>query len=848
MSAQQAGSALQMQGRRVMNLAHFVTQAARRHPNGLALVWGELQWTWRESEARIASLVAGLASLGIGHGDRVLVHSKNTNELFELTYAIFRIGAVFVPTNFRLMPGDVVQLANIAKTKLFICHADFPEHAEAVMAGAKSVERLICTAAQAGKQPFGETSVDALIKAHPQAEAPMCSVGYDDPCWFFFTSGTTGLPKAAVLTHGQMAFVVNNHLCDLMPGTTERDASLVVAPLSHGAGVHALTQVARGALSILMPTDRLDPEDAWTLVEKHRVSNMFTVPTILKMLIEHPAVDTHDHSSLRYVIYAGAPMYREDQKTILLKLGKAIVQYFGLGEVTGAITVLPPELHSEDDALGRPGTCGFERCGMQVSIQDAQGHELKPMEQGEICVAGPAVFAGYYANPEANTKAFRDGWFLTGDLGHIDAQGFVYITGRASDMYISGGSNIYPREIEEKLLMHPALTEAAVLGVPDRLWGEVGVAVCVIKPGMALSAEELLGWLEPKVSRYKMPRKVYFWDALPRSGYGKVTKKLVKEEMQLRGLLEQAEGAKDVSNGPQAVSPDRPEASEPMRLIRQPGKLAVARALAVPVGIVTLDAMLPAGTNLISGLAALMQNHGIESACLTLSGGSFEPFLYVIPSPPPDKDHAAFYSQTYQPEGGVRLETATGTLGLKDGKPFFHCHATWFEADGRRGCGHVLSDSVVVSSPMRVQGGGMVGARFEVQPDSETGFSLFMPKATGISLGKDAKRGLAVRLAPNQDLTVALEDVGRAAGFQRAVLHGGVASLIGARFTDAPPVEGYAAEILVTHSNIRCADDAGAASEMDIVAVDLHGAVGSGRLVTGDNPILMTFEGLLEAV
>ena len=177
MSAQQAGSALQMQGRRVMNLAHFVTQAARRHPNGLALVWGELQWTWRESEARIASLVAGLASLGIGHGDRVLVHSKNTNELFELTYAIFRIGAVFVPTNFRLMPGDVVQLANIAKTKLFICHADFPEHAEAVMAGAKSVERLICTAAQAGKQPFGETSVDALIKAHPQAEAPMCSVG-----------------------------------------------------------------------------------------------------------------------------------------------------------------------------------------------------------------------------------------------------------------------------------------------------------------------------------------------------------------------------------------------------------------------------------------------------------------------------------------------------------------------------------------------------------------------------------------------------------------------------------------------------------------------------------------------
>ena len=166
------------------------------------------------------------------------------------------------------------------------------------------------------------------------------------------------------------------------------------------------------------------------------------------------------------------------------KLGPVLVQYFGLGEVTGNITVLPPALHDpEDGPQARIGTCGFERTGMQVSIQDDDGRELTPLETGEICVIGPAVFAGYYDNPEANAKAFRDGWFRTGDLGHMDAEGFVYITGRASDMYISGGSNIYPREVEEKILTHPAIGEVAVLGVPDPVWGEVGVAVCVPREG-----------------------------------------------------------------------------------------------------------------------------------------------------------------------------------------------------------------------------------------------------------------------------------------------------------------------------------------------------------------------------
>ena len=452
-------------------------------------------------------------------------------------FAAFRLGAVWVPTNFRLMPDEVAYLATASGAKAFLCHGDFPDHAAAV-------KRRARRSAFIWRIGGGRVRRDIRRRGDRGAcgrrQVEKAEVDYDDPCWFFFTSGTTGRSKAAVLTHGQMAFVVTNHLADLMPGTTENDASLVVAPLSHGAGVHQLVQTARGVPTILLSTERFDIDEAFRLIERHRVSNIFTVPTILKMMVEHPAADNYDHSSLRYVIYAGAPMYREDQKAALKKLGKVLVQYFGLGEVTGNITVLPPELHDpEDGPQARIGSCGFERTGMQVSIQGDDGRELKPFETGEICVIGPGVFAGYYDNPEANAKAFRDGWFRTGDLGHMDEEGFVYITGRASDMYISGGSNIYPREVEEKILTHPAIGEVAVLGVPDPFWGEVGIAVCVAREGAAAVTEaDMAGFLATKVPRYKMPKRFFFWEALPKSGYGKIPKRLVRDELEARGLLD----------------------------------------------------------------------------------------------------------------------------------------------------------------------------------------------------------------------------------------------------------------------------------------------------------------------
>jgi len=188
----------------------------------------------------------------------------------------------------------------------------------------------------------------------------------------------------------------------------------------------------------------------------------------------------------------------------------------------------------------RLGSCGYERTGIELQIQDGDGNELPPGETGEICVVGPAVFAGYFENPEATAKAFRNGWFRTGDLGYVDENGFLFITGRASDMYISGGSNIYPREIEEKILQHPEISEVAVVGMPDPTWGEIGIAVCIRTAGSSLCEEEIADYLADRIARYKLPKRFLFWPELPKSGYGKVTKKLVSAALEASGELERA--------------------------------------------------------------------------------------------------------------------------------------------------------------------------------------------------------------------------------------------------------------------------------------------------------------------
>lgn len=524
---------------RTHNLAHFLTRNARRLPDHPALIHDDLTVTWSQLDKQVSALAAAmLARFNVQAGDRILLQSANNVQIVEIMLACWRIGAVWVPSNFRQRPDEVAYLAEKTQASVMFCESDFPDHADTCVTATDSLQHVVCI----GKNPAQDFGIDyhELQSEFHGVDIPNAEVDRDAPCWLFFTSGSTGRPKAVVLTHGQLTFTTLNHLNDLMPGTTADDVSLVIAPLSHGAGMHILVNIAVGAPSVLLPKGKFDTAVAWKLVQEYRVTNMFTVPTIVKFLTEHPSVDDYDHSSLRYVIYAGAPMYREDQKHALMKLGHVMVQYFGLGEVTGAITVQPTHEHYiEDIPEARVGTCGYERTGIHVSIQDDNGRELPAMETGEICVIGPAVCAGYYQDDEANEKAFRNGWFRTGDLGHMDAEGYLYITGRSSDMFISGGSNVYPREIEEVMLSHPALSEVAVLGVPHPRWGEVGLAVCVCNESQAVTEEELSLMLSDKLAKYKVPHRFEFFDEMPKTGYGKITKKLIREELISRGLLDE---------------------------------------------------------------------------------------------------------------------------------------------------------------------------------------------------------------------------------------------------------------------------------------------------------------------
>ncbi|WP_425102055.1 acyl-CoA synthetase [Tropicibacter sp. S64] len=516
---------------RVPNIAYFLTKQARRQPGAVATVYDGQTWTWAEFDARVSALAFALRhDLGLAKGDTVLVQSANNNQMLEVMMAVFRAGLVWAPANFRQGTDEVAYQCEKSRAKVLIVEEAFPGHAQAC---ASLVDHIVAI----GTLPEAHRYED-LIARHLGTGYPNEEVTRDEPCWLFFTSGSTGRPKAVVLTHGQMTFTILNHMNDLMPGLSSRDASLVVAPLSHGAAAHAMAQIAAGAKSVILPQGRFDPAQAWQMVQDWGVSNMFTVPTIVKMLVEDPAVDRFDHSTLRHVIYAGAPMYRADQKRALQALGPVLVQYYGLGEVTGAITVMRPEDHFlEDSPEARPGTCGVERTGLQVTIQDDHGTVLAPGETGEICVIGPSVFPGYLDDDGANAKAFRDGWFRTGDLGHLDAQGYLYITGRSSDMYISGGSNVYPREIEEILLTVDGVSEVAILGVPDERWGEVGLCVCVPKTGARIEEGALRAWLDGRVAKYKAPRYYVFLDEMPKTAYGKITKKLVREELTARGLM-----------------------------------------------------------------------------------------------------------------------------------------------------------------------------------------------------------------------------------------------------------------------------------------------------------------------
>jgi acyl-CoA synthetase (AMP-forming)/AMP-acid ligase II len=330
-----------------------------------------------------------------------------------------------------------------------------------------------------------------------------------------------------MLTHGGLIFQCLTTLADV-ERMEQHHVGMHAAPLSHGSGHNALAFTMKGCTQVIHQRWGFDAALFLEQVERYRVAALFLVPTQIKLLVEHPDLPRRDTASLQWLCYGGAPMYREDQKRALRALGSVLVQIFGQAESPMSGTVLTRDEHSIDDGDGRERSVGRVRLGMELRILDAEHKEVPPGEAGEICLRGPTLMAGYWRQPEATAAALVDGWLHTGDVGMVDEHGYLFILDRLKDMIISGGLNVYPHEIEDVLLTHPAVAEVCVIGVPDEKWGEAVRAVVVPTPGVHLDPAELIAFSGRHLAGYKKPKAVDVVDALPRTAYGKIAKREVR--------------------------------------------------------------------------------------------------------------------------------------------------------------------------------------------------------------------------------------------------------------------------------------------------------------------------------
>jgi acyl-CoA synthetase (AMP-forming)/AMP-acid ligase II len=465
-----------------MNLVHLLLRSARWLPEHAALAVGKTPLrSYREMARRVSRLASGFTEkLNLKRGDRVALAMTNCPEFYEVLFACWHAGITAVPMNAKLHPKEFAYI--LAS----------PDLASAIPNSVPVHEKL-----------FGDEAAPA--EARPE-----------DPAWLFYTSGTTGVPKGAVLTHRNMLFQTQAYFADidrLAPG----DTALHPAPLSHGSGLYGLPHFAAGAVNVIPESGHFDPAEIFELLEHWPNASFFAAPTMIVRLLASPAARTPRH--LKTLTYGGAPMYVADCVRAIELFGPCLYQLFGQGEAPMTITGLPQSEHAKRTHLE---TCGIARTGVEVKIFDDEERELPPGAIGEIVTRSDCVMAGYWRNPEASAKALRGGWLHTGDVGSLDAEGFLTIKDRSKDMIISGGSNIYPREIEEVLLRHPAVAECSVVGRSHAEWGEEVVAFIVAKG--PVEKADLDALCLDNIARFKRPKDYRFVESLPKNNYGKVLK------------------------------------------------------------------------------------------------------------------------------------------------------------------------------------------------------------------------------------------------------------------------------------------------------------------------------------
>lgn len=511
-----------------MNIAQGLAHTKKVFGKREAVTCGDVRYTWNEFDQRTNSLARGLASLGVACGDRVAVLMLNCHTYFELYYACARMGAVIVPLNIRLARAEIVFILNDSESKVLIVDKTFAPY----VAGRNSFETIEHVVYQGKETPDDMHNYEALlVKGATMIESVDQEMEDDDLSGLYYTGGTTGRAKGVMLSHKNIVSNAINVI--IAAGYTEQDVYLHHAPMFHLAdtgSTFAMTMV--GGRHVFLPM--FQPLQVLETIQNEKVTTSLFVPAMVNAVLNHPDVDTYDLSSMRRLTYGAAPMPVELLKKGLHKWGQIFGQGYGMTETAPLLTGLAVSDHILDgtpEQVRRLASVGKEALGVEVRVVNAEGEDVKPGEIGEVIARGPNVMLGYWHMPEATAAAIVDGWMHTGDLATVDDENYIFIVDRAKDMIISGGENIYSVEVENALYTHPAVLEAAVIGIPHELWGEVVHAVVICKPGMDVSSDELLNHARTLIAGYKVPRSIEFMaEALPKSGAGKILKRNLREK------------------------------------------------------------------------------------------------------------------------------------------------------------------------------------------------------------------------------------------------------------------------------------------------------------------------------
>jgi acyl-CoA synthetase (AMP-forming)/AMP-acid ligase II len=498
-----------------MNVYRLFSNAAMHRGDATAVRHGPRRASYRQLEAMAAAFGSGLIGAGIEPGERVVIYLRNGFEYPIALFGLFRAGIVAVPVNVKLHPREVAYIVEHCGARAVIVDADA---AGAIMDALPEAvrPRLYIVGAERPEHSF-----EAVLRMGDRA--PIAETAPDDTAWIFYTSGTTGRPKGAMLSHRNLIAMSVNCLADIYRFGPD-DRVLHAAPLSHGSGVYLIPALAGGSENVIFDRPSFEPDTVLAQIERERITALaFVAPTMIVRLLDGRA--DHNTQSLKCVVYGGAPIHVEHLRAAVRRFGPVFVQLYGQGEAPMTISVLPARDHLDpDEEVLR--SAGYVRTGVDVRILGEDGGDQVAGQPGEIAVRGDVVMTGYWNNPEATAAALSNGWLRTGDIGLFDSGGRLHLLDRRHDTIISGGSNIYPREVEDVLVRHPSVKEAIVFGVPDKEWGEsVAAAVVLAEGAPPVTGETLVNYCREHLASFKKPKSIHVLPALPKNAYGKVLRR-----------------------------------------------------------------------------------------------------------------------------------------------------------------------------------------------------------------------------------------------------------------------------------------------------------------------------------